>query len=105
MRALVIEDDDVTAGHIAATLASEGIASDRHAAILHGALGHKVLGTLRHDDSLVLPSRHLGLVQAEENQDLENFIEMGYDFVLDADVTPGETDDGEFLVFVVFVLF
>ncbi len=31
MRALVIEDDDVTAGHIAATLASEGIASDRHA--------------------------------------------------------------------------
>jgi cobyrinic acid a,c-diamide synthase len=51
------------------------VASDRHAAILHGALGHKVLGTLRHDDSLVLPSRHLGLVQAEENQDLETFIE------------------------------
>ena len=51
------------------------VASDRHAAILHGALGHKVLGTLRHDNSLVLPSRHLGLVQAEENQDLETFIE------------------------------
>jgi cobyrinic acid a,c-diamide synthase len=51
------------------------VASERHAAILHGALGHKVLGTLRHDDSLVLPSRHLGLVQAEENQDLETFIE------------------------------
>ena len=51
------------------------VASDRHAAILRGALGHKVLGTLRHDDSLVLPSRHLGLVQAEENQDLETFIE------------------------------
>jgi cobyrinic acid a,c-diamide synthase len=51
------------------------VASERHAAILHGALGHKVLGTLRHDDSLVLPSRHLGLVQADENQDLETFIE------------------------------
>ncbi len=51
------------------------VASDRHAAVLHGALGQKVLGTLRHDDSLVLPSRHLGLVQAEENQDLETFIE------------------------------
>lgn len=33
-------------------------------------------------------------------KDLENFIEMGYDFVLDADVTPGETDDGHYIVFV-----
>lgn len=51
------------------------VASDRHAAILHRALEGKVLGSLRQDDSLVLPSRHLGLVQAEENQDLETFIE------------------------------
>jgi len=29
---------------------------------------------MRHNDSLVLPSRHLGLVQAEENQELEQFI-------------------------------
>jgi hypothetical protein len=33
-------------------------------------------------------------------KDLENFIEMGYDFVLDADVSPGETDDGTYKVFV-----
>jgi hypothetical protein len=33
-------------------------------------------------------------------KDLENFIEMGYDFVLDADVSPGETDDGNYKVFV-----
>ena len=33
-------------------------------------------------------------------KDLENFIEMGYSFVLDADVTPGETDDGVYKVFV-----
>jgi len=33
-------------------------------------------------------------------KDLENFVEMGYDFVLDADVTPGETDDGYYIVFV-----
>ena len=33
-------------------------------------------------------------------KDLENFIEMGYDFVLDADVSPGETDDGKYIVFV-----
>jgi hypothetical protein len=33
-------------------------------------------------------------------KDLENFIEMGYDFVLDADVSPGETDDGTYKVYV-----
>ena len=33
-------------------------------------------------------------------KDLENFVEMGYNFVLDADVTPGETDDGHYKVFV-----
>ena len=33
-------------------------------------------------------------------KDLENFIEMGYSFVLDADCSPGETDDGTYKVFV-----
>lgn len=33
-------------------------------------------------------------------KDLENFIEMGYDFVLDADTSPGETDEGVYKVFV-----
>ena len=33
-------------------------------------------------------------------KDLENFVEMGYDFVLDADVSPGETDDGAYKVFI-----
>lgn len=33
-------------------------------------------------------------------KDLENFIEMGYDFVLDADTSPGETEDGTYKVFV-----
>jgi len=33
-------------------------------------------------------------------QDLTSFIENGYDWVLDADVSSGEIDDGEYLVFV-----
>lgn len=33
-------------------------------------------------------------------KDLENFFEMGYNFVLDSDVTSGELDDGKFRVFV-----
>jgi hypothetical protein len=32
--------------------------------------------------------------------DLENFLEMGYDFIIDCDVTSGEMDDGNYRVFV-----
>lgn len=32
--------------------------------------------------------------------DLEHFIEMGYDYVLDADTSPGELDDGKYRVYV-----
>jgi hypothetical protein len=35
----------------------------------------------------------------EPATDLMNFIEKGYEFVLDADVSAGELDDGEYLVF------
>jgi cobyrinic acid a,c-diamide synthase len=54
------------------------IKSDRHAALLHAALedcGVPILGQLRHNDSFHMPSRHLGLVQAFENQTLEAFLE------------------------------
>lgn len=33
-------------------------------------------------------------------KDLEHFIELGYTFVLDADVSPGETDNGDYKVYV-----
>jgi cobyrinic acid a,c-diamide synthase len=54
------------------------VASDRHAALLTEALAPlhvPILGIVRRDDSLKWPSRHLGLVQAQENQQLESFIE------------------------------
>jgi hypothetical protein len=35
-------------------------------------------------------------------EDLVSYLENGYDWVLDADVSTGEIDDGEFLVFVEF---
>jgi len=52
------------------------VASDRHEQILTEALLEKPFGVLRQIDSLALPSRHLGLVQAQENQQLEAFIEL-----------------------------
>ena len=54
------------------------VKSDRHAEILKSALLQvdiPCLGQLRHDDSLHMPSRHLGLIQAQENQALEDFLE------------------------------
>jgi len=38
--------------------------------------------------------------QQDPAKDLENFIEMGFNFVLDADCTPGELDDGKYRVYV-----
>ncbi len=38
--------------------------------------------------------------QKEPANDLVNFVERGYDFVLDADATPGELSDGKYKVFV-----
>jgi cobyrinic acid a,c-diamide synthase len=54
------------------------VASDKHAAILTSSLtplNIPILGVVRRNDSLNWPSRHLGLVQAQENQELELFIE------------------------------
>ncbi|CAB4133609.1 hypothetical protein UFOVP257_331 [uncultured Caudovirales phage] len=36
----------------------------------------------------------------EPAEDLVNFIEKGYDWVIDADVSSGEMDDGDYIVFV-----
>lgn len=53
------------------------VKSDRHLALLREALAGAppVLGALRQSDSVHMPSRHLGLVQAQENQQLETLIE------------------------------
>jgi cobyrinic acid a,c-diamide synthase len=52
--------------------------SDRHEAMLRAALaqtGLEVLGAIRRQPGLEHPSRHLGLVQAEERPDLDAFID------------------------------
>lgn len=49
------------------------------------------------EDVLVLSFKVTGREPAE---DLVNFIEKGYEWVLDADVSSGELDDGDYLVFV-----
>ncbi|MBB4954643.1 cobyrinic acid a,c-diamide synthase [Agrobacterium vitis] len=54
------------------------VGSDRHEAMLRQALDAvrmPVLGVIRTDAALTLPERHLGLVQAAENADLDGFID------------------------------
>ena len=50
------------------------------------------------DDSIIVLNFVLDTQDAAN--DLENFIEMGYNFVLDADASAGETDEGTYSVFV-----
>ncbi len=60
------------------------VASPRHEAMLRAALDKirmDVLGVLYRDDQLILPERHLGLVQANEHQGLEAFINRAADLV------------------------
>jgi len=54
------------------------VGSARHETMLRAALAPleiEVLGALPRSDALILPERHLGLVQAEEHPDLHAFLE------------------------------
>jgi len=57
--------------------------SARHAAMVRAAVAPvlPVLGAVHRDPALAVPSRHLGLVQADERPDLEAFLEQAADRV------------------------
>ncbi|MCP4317069.1 MAG: cobyrinate a,c-diamide synthase [Hyphomicrobiales bacterium] len=60
------------------------VGSDRHEAMLRDALdaiGMDVLGSIRRDDELIVPERHLGLIQATEHDNLEAFISRAAELV------------------------
>jgi hypothetical protein len=50
------------------------------------------------DEDVVVLS--FSLHSLKSSQDLVNFVERGYEFVLDADYTPGELNDGKYKVYV-----
>ena len=58
------------------------VGSDRHEAMLRRALaplGLPVLAAMRRNKTLAMPSRHLGLVQAGERADLDQFLDRAAD--------------------------
>jgi len=60
------------------------VGSPRHAALIRPAfdgLGLPVLGALPRTDGIAVPSRHLGLVQAGEQSDLDGFLERAADAI------------------------
>ena len=64
-----------------------------HAELLAEAmapLGVPVLGSVLRDDGLALPDRHLGLVQAREHDDLDNFLDGA------AEIVAGHVDTAAF---------
>jgi cobyrinic acid a,c-diamide synthase len=64
------------------------VGSLRHADLIRpafAALGLPVLGALPRNEGITVPSRHLGLVQASEQADLESFLERAAD-AIDASV-------------------
>ncbi|MDQ4062108.1 MAG: cobyrinate a,c-diamide synthase, partial [Pseudomonadota bacterium] len=67
-----------------AGLLLNNVGSERHAAILAEALeplGLAIFGRLPRSPGMARPSRHLGLVQAGEAEDLEAFLERAADLV------------------------
>ncbi len=70
--------DDVTV----AGVVFNRVGGNRHRRALEaacGGLGIPILGYLPRDADLVLPDRHLGLVQASEHEDLEAFLRLAAD--------------------------
>lgn len=78
---------------------SEGLEYGDLARLIHTKLHIDEFKSKMGDDAdIVILSFKVG--GKEPAMDLMNFIERGYDWVLDADVSAGELDDGEYLVFV-----
>ena len=62
------------------------VGSPRHAAMLRRALspvGIPVIGAIPRDAAIALPSRHLGLVQAQERADLDAFLDTAAAMIRD----------------------
>ena len=60
------------------------VSSERHIRLLTDALtniGVKVIGAVPRVDNLALPSRHLGLVQADEHPELDHFLNQAAQIV------------------------
>jgi translation initiation factor IF-2 len=77
----------------------EGLEADDLKRLVHDELHiDEFKSKLGRDEDVVVIS--FKVRDKEPAHDLVNFIEKGYDWVIDADVSSGEMDDGDYIVFV-----
>ena len=62
------------------------VGSDNHHRIMSDTLGEIYAGSMRRDDRLVFPERHLGLVQASEVLDLDGQLRSASAAVIESDI-------------------
>ena len=82
VRGFAFHDPTITLGGVM----FNRVGSDTHAAILRDSMATHlpsipVIGCLKQTDEIGLPSRHLGLVQALEHQDLPTFLDRAADWI------------------------
>ena len=62
------------------------VGSDNHHRLLSEAIGERYAGSVRRNDALALPERHLGLVQAAEQETLTQWLDRAADLLEQYDV-------------------
>ena len=78
---------------------NEGLEHGDLARLIHPELHVDEFKSKMGDDSDIVVAS-FKVAEKEPALDLVNFVEKGYDWVLDADVSSGELSDGEYLVFI-----
>lgn len=63
------------------------VGSDNHHRIIEEVLGKQYLGSVRRNDNLQLPHRHLGLIQAQELTNLEQMLDQAADQLINDSFT------------------
>jgi hypothetical protein len=77
----------------------EGLEKDDLKRLVHSELHiDEFKSKLGRDEDVVVIS--FKVTGKEPASDLSNFIEKGYDWIIDADVSSGEMDDGDYIVFI-----
>ena len=78
---------------------TEGLEQDDLKRLVHNELHiDEFKSKMGKDEDVVVIS--FKVTGREPAEDLVNFVEKGYDWVIDADVSSGEMDDGDYIVFV-----
>ncbi len=63
------------------------IGSDNHDQLLRETIGSKYAGSIRRDPRLLLPERHLGLVQAADIEDLDRQLDLAAEALTEFDIS------------------